>query len=176
MEFIFFLQSELSTSSGSLEPPWSLCVLTEIEKNAVRYTADYVVRKLEGKYSRRKTKAAVECLAALQEMGGKLRHWPSGDKLDQSSLTKWSQLVDRGGLYFVQDEVFDLFIMIKLIVDSKLDKIYGQGGQGIEQVKRENLSWVCEDEDVKSVWSFICPNAIEEGAVWQDLLSDIAFL
>ena len=120
--------------------------------------------------------AAEECVAALQEMGGKLHHRPSGDEPDQFSSTKWSQLVDRGGLYFVQDEVFDLFIMIKLIVDSKLDKIYGQGGQGIEQVKRENLSWICEDEDVKSVWSFISPNAIEEDAVRQDLLTDIAFL
>ena len=108
-------------------------------------------------------------------MGGKLRHRRSGDEPDQFLSTKWSQLVDRGGLYFVQDEVFDLFIMVKLIVDSKLNKIYGQGGQGIEQVKRENLSWICEDEDVKSVWSFISPNTIEEDAVRQDL-TDIAFL
>ena len=55
----------------------------------------------------------------------------------------------RGSLYFVQDEVFNLFITLELIVDSKLDKIYGQGVQGIEQVKGENLLWVCEDEDVK---------------------------
>ena len=92
-EFISFLQSELSTSSGSPEPPRSLRVLTEIEKNAVRYTAGYVVRKLEEKYFRRKTKAAEECVAALQEMGGKLHHQPSGDELDQSSSNKWSQLV-----------------------------------------------------------------------------------
>ena len=48
-EFISFLQSELSTSSVSPEPPRSLRVLTEIEKNTVRHTAGYVVRKLEGK-------------------------------------------------------------------------------------------------------------------------------
>ena len=52
-EFIS-LKSELSTSSGSPEPPRSLCVLTEIEKNAVRYTAGYMVRKLEGKYSKQR--------------------------------------------------------------------------------------------------------------------------
>ena len=40
-----------------------------------------------------KTKAAEECVAALQEMGGKLHHQPSGDELDQSSSNKWSQLV-----------------------------------------------------------------------------------
>ena len=64
--------------------------------------------------------------------------------------------------------------MIEFTVDSKQDKIYGQGGQGIEQVKRENLSWICEDEDVKSVSSFISPNSIED-AVRQDLPTDIAF-
>ena len=72
-EFITFLQSELSTSSGSPESPRSLRVLTEIEKNVVWYTAGYVVRKLEGKYSRQKMKAQ-RSVAALQEMGWKLHH------------------------------------------------------------------------------------------------------
>ena len=110
----------------------------------------------------------------MQEIGGKLQHRPSGDEPDQSSSIKGSWLVDHGGLYFFQDEVFILFITIELIVDSKLGKIYRQGGQGIEQVKRENLLWVCEDEYVKSVWSFISPNTIED-AVRQDLI-DIVFL
>ncbi len=35
-------------------------------------------------------------------------------------------------------------------------------GKGIEQVKKENLAWVCEDDDVQSVWNQISLDSIEE--------------
>ena len=94
----------------------------------------------------RKERCTVHSWLHGEKVGGKILHTK-----DEFSSIKWSGLFDHRGLYFVQDEVFDLFIMIEFIVDSKQDKIYGQGGQGIEQVKRENLSWICEDEDAKCV-------------------------
>ena len=33
-------------------------------------------------------------------------------------------------------------------MDSKLLQIFDEGGKGIEQLKKENLSWVCEDNVV----------------------------
>ena len=46
--------------------------LSEIEKNTVQYTAGYVIRNLQGKYSKRKSNKSKACAAALQVMAGKL--------------------------------------------------------------------------------------------------------
>ncbi len=44
----------------------------------------------------------------------------------QQPSNKWTSLVNRGDLYFIQDEVFDLFITIELLVDNKLTKIFNE--------------------------------------------------
>ena len=49
-----------------------------------------------------------------------------------------------------------------------------QGGAGIEQVKKENLSWLCDNEDVQHAWNLINLSAIEEECVRDNLLLDIA--
>ena len=85
--------------------------------------------------SKRKSKAAVECITALQEMGSKLQRTDDTEQQDQQSSSKWTHLVNHGGLYFVQDEDLDLFVTIELLVDSKLSQIFKEGGKGIEEVK-----------------------------------------
>lgn len=30
-----------------------------------------------------------------------------------------------------------------------------QAGAGMEQVKKENLSWICDNEDVQHAWNLI---------------------
>ncbi len=106
-----------------------------------------------------KTKEGTECLAVLNNMGRKMQVDESQHADDQMhSSTKWMKLVNRGGLCFVQDVVYDLFIAIELIVDTKLSEIFQKGGKGVEHVKKENLSWVCEDEDVQCAWNMISPH------------------
>ena len=98
-----------------------------------------------------KSKAAAECTLVLQEMGRKMPRHPATEEIErreQQSSNKWTSLVNRGGLYFIQDEVFDLFVTIELFVDSKLSQIFNESGKGIEQVKKENLFWVCQDDDI----------------------------
>ena len=36
-------------------------------------------------------------------------------------------------------------------MDSKLSEIMKECRKGIEQVKKENLAWVCEDEEVQCI-------------------------
>ena len=69
-----------------------------------------------------------------------------------------------------------MFVTIELIVDGKLSESFQQGGKGIEHVNKENLSWVCEDEDVQCAWNSICPYSIEEERVRQDLLKEIVHM
>ena len=133
--------------------------------------AGYTIRKLRDKHARQASDASKECVAALQVMAGAIRT----DTTEQSS-NKWTSMVNRGGLYFVNNVVFDLFVTIESIVDSKLTQILKESGKGIEQVKKENLSWICEDEEVQSIWDDITSNTIEEEEIHQNLLREIAHM
>jgi len=148
-------------------------VLTDIEKNAVRYTAGFVIHKLQERYKKVKTKEGKECLAALHNIGSKMKSSELGEQEHCSS--RWIKIVNRGGLCFVEDAVYDFFVTIEIIVDAKLSEILHHSGKGIELVNKENLSWVCKDEDVQCVWSSIS-SSIEEDLASQTLLKDIVHM
>ena len=106
-EFLIFWTTELAeeekakTSTEESAPR----VLSHIEKNAVRYTASYGIRKLEQKYSTKPaSKAVSECIMELQEMSCKLQREPNTEDREekqlQQSSNKWTGLVNRGGLCF----------------------------------------------------------------------------
>ena len=61
-------------------------------------------------------------------------------------------------------------------MDSKLSQIFKECGKDIEQVKEENLSWVCKDDDVECVCSYISPSTIEEEIVCENLLREIVHM
>lgn len=121
-EFIAVVtEQQLASQSGvSTSSPRKL---TYIEENAVRYTAGYIIRKLEGKYSRLKTEEAAECCTALREMGGKVK----SRVLSEHQSCDWTKLTDRGGLYHVEDLVYELFVTVELIVDKELSTIFKGG-------------------------------------------------
>ena len=180
-EFTWFLSTYLVSVDDTQPAPGidqssdtAARALSEIEKNAVRYTAGYVIRKLEEKFSKQQSQESKECKAALLVMAGKLNTRDSREQ--EHSSNKWINIVNRGGLYFVEDVVYDLFVTIESLVDSKLSQIMKECGKGIEQVKKENLAWVCKDEDVQGIWNQISPNSIEEEEVRQDLLREIAHM
>ena len=159
--------------STSTSPP-SPRILTYVEENAVRYTAGYVIRKLEKKYSRSSSEVGTQCCTALREMGSKLSR--KRRESDHRS-SEWTQHADRGGLYHVAESVFDLFVAIEVLVDKELSAIFNTKGKGLEKVKREKLSWVCSDVDVQSLWHIIIsPSPIEEERVSQQLLQEIVYL
>ena len=62
---------------------------------------------------------------------------------DEMSGPNW------GGLYNVENIVYELFVTIQLLVDQKLSAILKGSGKGLEQVRKENLSWLCSDEEVQ---------------------------
>ena len=93
-----------------------------------------------------------------------------------SSSIKWTKLVDRGGLLYVNECVYDLFVTIECIVDDKLSDILKQGGKNIEDVRKENLSWVCCNEVVLSLWYMASPHLIEDESIHQNLLMEIVHM
>ena len=90
-EFVGQLTSELQAADGSSSPskPCSSRTLSHVEENAVRYTAGYVVRKLEQKYTKCNTQEAAECVAALREMAVKLNPTTTPTQPDLYMYTDW---------------------------------------------------------------------------------------
>ncbi len=174
-EFQELVKSQLLVSESSCSHASTPRVLSVIESNAVRYTAGHIIRKLEQKYSKRDTKEATECTASLRKMASKVRIEESEGQQHPSS-SKWTNLVNRGGLLYVEDIVYDLFVTIECIVDEKLNDILKKGGKNIELVKKENLSWVRDNDEVQSLWSMVNPDSIEEESIHQNLLLEIVHL
>ena len=172
-EFLQLLSTELSSTDNE-ESSSTRSTLSLIESNAVRYTAGFIIKKLEQKFSKQKTKQAIECTAALEEMAVKVRIRESENQPQHPSC-KWINLVDRGGLCHVQDIVYDLFIVIEHFVDKKLSQILKNGGKGIECIRKHNLSWILEEEKVQSMWSQVSLSSMDE-TVHQGLLTEIVHL
>ncbi len=96
---------------------------------------------------------------------------------DQHPSSKWINLVDRGGLYHIQDIVFDLFVTIECFVDDKLSEILKHRGRGIEYVKKDQLTWVVDQEEVQSLWNQIGSTSfVEDETARRNLLIEIVHL
>ena len=144
-----------------------------IEENAVRYTAGYVLRKLERKYCCRNTKEATECFKALKEMAEKLTTRDTMACTSNQRTSEWTRHTDRGGLYHVDEIVYQLFVAIELLVDKELSAIFEAKGKGLEKVKKEK---VCNNDEVQFLWCTISPSALECEDIRQSLLREIAHL
>ena len=176
-EFMLKIVKELQMTSSLSDADTSPRQLTVVEENAVRYTAGFVIRKLLKKYCKKKTQKEVECSRFLNEMASKAVHTgESTSSRDQHQSKTWISLADRGGLYHVSDAVFDFFVVIEMKTNNELSSIFQQKGRGIEKVQKEQISWLCDDEEVQFVWSSISPLTIEEERVRQELLHEICFL
>ncbi len=98
--------------------------LNQMEQNAVMYMAGYVAASLLKKYKRSTKKVALQkkndlFVQVLSKM--KASHQP-GDMDSLADYTRtWSNLVDRGGLFHISNEVARLFESIEMVVRRHLE-------------------------------------------------------
>ena len=143
-------------------------ILSSVEKNAICYTAGFVVKKLITKYSRSTNSNAAAYLCLLKTMGCKL-----SEKTESNHCSKWTEIVDRGGLLHVSNTVYDLFMFLDFTVDEELTSIFKAKGKGIEKVRRDKLDCLCENDEIQLVWSMIT-DAVEDEESVHGLLREIA--
>ena len=101
---------------------------------------------------------------------------PSDASQIQSKPCQWTKLIDRDGLYHVQDVVYELFVAIDSVVNDKVDTLLCESRVDVEELKKENISWLCDDFDVQTMWDSIDLSNIEEEKNKQRLLVDIGSL
>ena len=71
---------------------------------------------------------------ALKEMAGKIKSRDASTCMSHQRSTEWTRLTDRGGLYHVEDIVYNLFVAIECLEDKELPAIFKEKGKKIEAV------------------------------------------
>lgn len=134
--------------------------LEPVEKNAIRYAAGYVIRKLMNKYKSVQTEVGTVFSECLREMVYDSTDLQEGEDIYADSFESytatWLQKTDRGGLKHVTEESYWLFCEIELLVYDELKKNLTVAGV------REKMSVVASltslttaDSDVQYIWSVI---------------------
>ena len=117
--------------------------LSDEENNVVRYVAGYICNKL---YKRlMKSKTDHDLTYGIVDMVDE-------DKCGDASAT-WTKLVDRGGLFYVTDEVYGLFISIEIVARRQL-----QVGKVMEfeaGVKEKIIKDVMKSDSVMMQWELV---------------------
>ena len=102
---------------------YSVPELNDAELNALRYSAGYVPWKLKQKFSQRKDPYCKEYLTCLDGMRESSVDKDVNECVSYMEYTnRWIQLVDRGGLFHISDEVYSFFYEVECLVRKFLYK------------------------------------------------------
>lgn len=153
IEEMFSTEAEDSVESVSL---------TKDEENILRYACGYVGMKLHQHFLKLpgdKAAQYVECLYNMQSDG------PTSSLLDYTKC--WIEKVNRGGLFDVSDEAYQLFRAIEMAMRNKLTNHLMKQTSAIPQDSDEGKSAIIEfvlhDLDVQFYWSMIDTDIEDEG-------------
>lgn len=120
------LKAEVRKRVEGQECAAKCCVrpLTLIERNTVRYMAGYVAFKLIKKFTKIAKNSRVQTKRNLfvHVLKGMKADNQPGEPETLLDYTKvWTELVDRGGLYHVKDNVYKLFELIEIVIRKHLN-------------------------------------------------------
>ena len=126
--------------------------LTVAEKNTERYVAGYVVVSLLGKARKRAKSDALRrkrhlFVRVLEKM--QATHHPGEPDTPLEYTTYWMELVDRGGLFKVSDEVYKLMEGIEMVVREDMDT-----GKYVQDTDLNESIWrmILKSEYVLNIW------------------------
>ena len=127
--------------------------LTQMEKNALRYVAGYVCRKVRDNLTKPSCKisnkhAMIQCLEEI-----------NGETNEDCDTDEWIRLIDRGGLWQVNDEVFSLFVIMEEEICQKLKRV--SASELKDSTKTEILDGLLKNEDLLFQWCFIARTAVD---------------
>ena len=158
------VKKEFHTSSTPTAPKKSL---THDEQNIVRYAGGYVAQRLLSKYKKEDSEKAagfVECLSHMAM---------DGNETSLMDYTKeWTKKINRGGLFELSDNTFQLFQAIELALCQRL---VTHLRDECSEDKGTIINSVAHDEDVLFHWSMSSIDIAEESHS-AELLSNVISL
>ena len=126
--------------------------LTLEEHNAIRYVAGYVVGKLKKAYNTKGSIAICQCLLSMEE-GNSLPEEVTDSESFKEYTCAWLNIINRGGLFNVNDEVYQFFMEVELSVYPLLR--WQLDAHGEKKNKEELLRIIQQDENVLFSWMVI---------------------
>lgn len=141
------IDSHLSTQiNNTVETP----VLTSDEENILRYVAGYVPFKLLNQYEKNLSSESadgiIECLSAMAVNG------EESDLLQYT--TKWIDLVNRGGLFEINDTTYVFFREVEIKVRKKLFMAFNRTTVD-RDLKDSIISTIASDDNVQFYWTIL---------------------
>ena len=139
--FKSLFKSTYSLADRTFQPP---CPLTINEANALRYVAGYVCRHLRKIIEASAHPLKEEMILCLMSM--------VKDKSDTSEghCEEWTNLVDRGGLWHVRENVFCFFLSLEEEIRMLLPSLLSE-----EKCKERMNTELVRNEDVQFYWLIV---------------------
>jgi hypothetical protein len=120
--------------------------LTGDEENILRYAAGYVPYKLLKKYEKTDSVGVMECLTAMAVNG------EEGDLLQYT--TKWIEIVNRGGLFELNDTAYAFFREIEKEIRKHLYMCFHQHTAAVDQ-RETIIHSTASNDDVQFYWTML---------------------
>ena len=144
--------------------------LSADEMNVIRYVDGYVARTLLKKYEKKDGEMHSQFITCLGEMA------VEGEGEDMLTYTRnWFELVNRGGLYPINDVTFSLFANIEICVRSLLPKHIIKSNSDKETFKANVHDKVFKNDEVQFHWALLSQD-IDSPEDAETLLQDIISL
>lgn len=138
--------------------------LTSDEHNALRYSAGFVMASLAKKYDATGSSHLVRWIKDQSEVS-------SAPTSSFYQFTKaWVEKVNRGGLFLVNDSLYDVFYSLEIHLSEYLKTALSS--QGLDKSKIVPL--LCEDNEVQFLWSVLTFD-LDEGSS-EKVLEDVVKL
>lgn len=165
------IKEKIDTSPALSEPD----ELTMDELNTLRYVAGYVPFKLKKRFKKSSHPFKVEFLSCLDTMNNDDGSGSTHDDVDsfETYTKKWISIINRGGLFQINHDVFVFFHSIEFEVRRHLQLLLLQ--QSLLS-KDDIMDEVLNDLDVQQHWSSIATQADVDEDAAQQLLKEIVQL
>ena len=131
--------ADTTTSGESPKYP-----LSYEEENALRYVAGYVCRKLRVRLESSSFSSKDDMILCLMEL--------SGDEMDDERGTEaWTNFIDRGGLWHVNDQTYSLFVTMEEVIRQHLTT--AAASRQHEGARMQLIESILMNEDLLFQWS-----------------------
>ena len=155
------VKSEYPVNPATPSSNSPMSALTFEEKNALRYVAGYVCRKVREQLESSSLSNKDELILSLIEV-------TAGDAIDGGDETEaWTNIIDRGGLWHVSDMMYSFFFVLEEIVRQHLSmETLDKQDPGARQ---KLIDTVLHTEDIQFQWSIITADVDSDIHVAQEL-------
>lgn len=157
-----YMLPELSDEGSQAKMTWE-------EENALRYVTGYVCRKVQENIESSSLPDKDDMILFMIEL--------SGDEMDDEAGTEtWTNLIDRGGLWHVNDNTYLIFYIMEEEIRRHLKITAITKLKFNEETRKSILEAILANEDLLFQWTLMIEAAVADDSIGMAVLRRIATL